>query len=683
MRSSSFGVPRWNFRTSASSPTLDSVRCLAPLLKVGLLQRLPRRRPQPLQVQTTSRRASKKQAACSASWWLQRIATGVFSVSLKSNQHDLDLTGGVLLFARAMAVFWSILFTDKSLLPGAYYRKTSFNNVEFQRVGAELVSALAFLHGKGVGHGALSVWNIFLDGNKRVQICDLGMATWVVRNQATLALREAVHLPPEALEIHPACQSSTDPNGFVALGEGSGLDPIKGDAYALAVVLWSCWFKRLPFEDRDLDYVKGAVCAGKRPALAVGVGGVDLSYPQPPGTLVVLIKSLWSQDPKDRPTLNEVHDAFMKECSPDVIAAPSDIGKADISSSSGLAQGRPGGKKRLGGEGGEGGASDVGAGLAALKAAAKLKRLSQKTRGANPTLGTEVGGTYVGGGDGGVSGGGGGGGSDGSGGAVGDAVGGAVGGAGADAASGLGTGLATLTAAAKFRRLGQLGVLKARAAAAAAATASPMVAAAAGGSTILLAALLRRRTVAVITEYRRAVPGAADLPPEAASAAFREEGALAAAVDGSSEVDAAADGAAISAEQRSNGGAVGLPLIWRSGSAAGYDEDHLRRVLATGAGAVVLSLADLRVRDRFRAKAATQGAPDLLKPAFKALVKELLAEQGESRVPSDKDLDAAFVVADEDKGGTVDEAEFLKLFQLVKVRQSPKRGNSRRGRCHF
>lgn len=34
--------------------------------------------------------------------------------------------------------------------------------------------------------------------------------------------------------------------------------------------------------------------------------------------------------------------------------------------------------------------------------------------------------------------------------------------------------------------------------------------------------------------------------------------------------------------------------------------------------------------------------------------------------PTDKDLDAAFIIADEDKGGTVDIIEFLHIYELIK-----------------
>ncbi len=51
----------------------------------------------------------------------------------------------------------------------------------------------------------------------------------------------------------------------------------------------------------------------------------------------------------------------------------------------------------------------------------------------------------------------------------------------------------------------------------------------------------------------------------------------------------------------------------------------------------------------------------LEKPAF----KELVLASCKKKPPSDKDLDAAFELADTDESGTVDEAEFLALMALV------------------
>jgi len=80
--------------------------------------------------------------------------------------------------------------------------------------------------------------------------------------------------------------------------------------------------------------------------------------------------------------------------------------------------------------------------------------------------------------------------------------------------------------------------------------------------------------------------------------------------------------------------------------------------------ASLLSASDLRAL--FAAKAvffATQKA--LEKPAFVALLKELLA--GSAAAPSEKDWEAAFVLADEDRSGQIDVQEFLKIVNVAKA----------------
>ena len=56
-----------------------------------------------------------------------------------------------------------------------------------------------------------------------------------------------------------------------------------------------------------------------------------------------------------------------------------------------------------------------------------------------------------------------------------------------------------------------------------------------------------------------------------------------------------------------------------------------------------------QVRERFAEKAADEGDEDLSREAFKELVIELMPNDP----PDERDLEAAFKLADEDGGGTV------------------------------
>lgn len=93
---------------------------------------------------------------------------------------------------------------------------------------------------------------------------------------------------------------------------------------------------------------------------------------------------------------------------------------------------------------------------------------------------------------------------------------------------------------------------------------------------------------------------------------------------------------------------------------AGKDADFTRvyGVLTTG------EAEELRVK--FEAMGETSGESDALsKKTFKKLITLVCRDNGE-KVPKDKDLDAVFDLADDDRSGTVDSEEFLKLYAAVK-----------------
>lgn len=73
-------------------------------------------------------------------------------------------------------------------------------------------------------------------------------------------------------------------------------------------------------------------------------------------------------------------------------------------------------------------------------------------------------------------------------------------------------------------------------------------------------------------------------------------------------------------------------------------------------------LSNNELRALFEKKAV---AGDLKKPEFVAFLTELLA--GSLSPPTEKDLEAAFELADENKSKTIDVEEFLKIFNNVKA----------------
>mmetsp|Transcript_64401 Transcript_64401/g.126432 ORF Transcript_64401/g.126432 Transcript_64401/m.126432 type:complete len:585 (+) Transcript_64401:347-2101(+) len=80
----------------------------------------------------------------------------------------------------------------------------------------------------------------------------------------------------------------------------------------------------------------------------------------------------------------------------------------------------------------------------------------------------------------------------------------------------------------------------------------------------------------------------------------------------------------------------------------------------------VLTTAEAEeLRVKFEAMGEASGETDLSKKTFKKLIALVCRDNGD-KVPKDKDLDAVFELADDDRSGTVDSEEFLKLYAAVK-----------------
>jgi hypothetical protein len=72
------------------------------------------------------------------------------------------------------------------------------------------------------------------------------------------------------------------------------------DVYALSIILWQLWFKRLPFEGKSIHKIISWVGKGKRLKLDLD------NHPSPPEPLKVLIQDCWAQLSTDRPHMQKV-----------------------------------------------------------------------------------------------------------------------------------------------------------------------------------------------------------------------------------------------------------------------------------------------------------------------------------------------------------------------------------------
>ena len=67
-----------------------------------------------------------------------------------------------------------------------------------------------------------------------------------------------------------------------------------------------------------------------------------------------------------------------------------------------------------------------------------------------------------------------------------------------------------------------------------------------------------------------------------------------------------------------------------------------------------------------RRRASGSGGAELGRKKFRAFLEETMAQLGEVGLPSERDLDAGFVIADADRNGAVSEEEFINLYRLIR-----------------
>jgi len=196
-----------------------------------------------------------------------------------------------------------------------YYKTPAFDKAEYCRVVLELLSGVAYLHNQGVAHRDLKPQNVLLQsGSRKVKIADFGLAKSNASN-LTRGVGTAAYMPPEMF-------SDGDDTCSSANGQ-------KVDVYALGVILWQLWFKKVPFAGKSALAIINKVGKGKRPSLA----GAELNEPPSaapplPEPLSALVQRCWAEEPDERPGVEAIVADFDAECAPAVAALPGDINQA-------------------------------------------------------------------------------------------------------------------------------------------------------------------------------------------------------------------------------------------------------------------------------------------------------------------------------------------------------------------
>lgn len=127
------------------------------------------------------------------------------------------------------------------------------------RLVADLSSAVAYAHGKGVTHRDLKPENVMIGSGGEPRIIDFGLASEIsleTSGPGTIGLGTLAYLPPDRIS-------------------GTSIPGWRSDVWALGVILYEVLLLRRPFQGEDEDGLRASIASGRyprpsalRPALA-------------------------------------------------------------------------------------------------------------------------------------------------------------------------------------------------------------------------------------------------------------------------------------------------------------------------------------------------------------------------------------------------------------------------------
>ena len=157
-------------------------------------------------------------------------------------------------------------------------RKGRLLEDEARRLFSQLVSAVDYIHSKGISHRDLKPENILIDKNYNIKLTDFGLCHKQNPSQQLLKTQcgSPYYAPPE-----------------IVLGEK--YDGFKGDIWSLGVVLFAMVTGSLPWSDLTIPALYKQI-----------VSGIFSVPPQLSNYLRLLITSMMNVDPQQRITIEQI-----------------------------------------------------------------------------------------------------------------------------------------------------------------------------------------------------------------------------------------------------------------------------------------------------------------------------------------------------------------------------------------
>lgn len=194
-------------------------------------------------------------------------------------------------------------FVNGTNLSDFLHNHGQFNQPNGVRVIFKIILGIQHLHENDIVHRDLKTLNIMLrSGSLSPVIIDFGISAEFMNNHSTPCQGSEYRRDFTQIQGTPSWMSPE----MITTGEYS----MKTDIYALGLIMYSIFSGRIPFEaTSDANHpsplipILEQIARGDRPTFS------SVSHIEP--WLHVLIQKCWSQNPQDRPDIEEVLDAVL------------------------------------------------------------------------------------------------------------------------------------------------------------------------------------------------------------------------------------------------------------------------------------------------------------------------------------------------------------------------------------